>query len=248
MPYLNSRLSAAKMAHDLVNSEFIVLDTETTGLDKNDEIIEISIISHDGTVLLDTLIKPLKKIPQAAINIHGITNEDVKNAPRWRDIHNIFSELVLGKTVVIYNRNFDTRLIKQTCKKYALQAPSFQSKCAMLLYARYNGTINKYTGDYRWHKLTDATSHFGMTIQSSHRALEDARLTLYLMLCMAEAYPQKSITDNAIPSNMTPPIAEESSNISARKNKKNKMTLPQILAVIIVFLFFIFFLFQIRIK
>lgn len=56
-------------------SNYIILDTETTGLDNTAEIVEISVINDQGEVLLDTLIKPTKPIPGDATAIHGITNE-----------------------------------------------------------------------------------------------------------------------------------------------------------------------------
>ena len=64
-----------------------ILDTETTGLYDDAEIVEISIIDENGGVLLDTLVKPLKPIPAEATAIHGITNEMVATAPTWVAIH-----------------------------------------------------------------------------------------------------------------------------------------------------------------
>ena len=56
--------------------EFVVLDTETTGLNRyrRDEAVEISVIGSDGTVLFDSLIKP-KLIADwdEAARIHGIS-------------------------------------------------------------------------------------------------------------------------------------------------------------------------------
>ena len=41
--------------------DYVILDTETTGLGDSDVIIQISIIDLDGNVLMDSLIKPTKK-------------------------------------------------------------------------------------------------------------------------------------------------------------------------------------------
>ncbi|CAH0535465.1 hypothetical protein VST7929_03039 [Vibrio stylophorae] len=64
----------------------IYLDTETTGLDDNAEIIEISIISESGHVLLDTLVKPSQTVSAEATAIHGITDADLVGAPTWPEI------------------------------------------------------------------------------------------------------------------------------------------------------------------
>ena len=47
---------------DYYNSDFVVLDTETTGLDSRAEIVEISIIDKHGNTLFDSLIKPKNPI------------------------------------------------------------------------------------------------------------------------------------------------------------------------------------------
>lgn len=48
------------------NPSVVFLDTETTGLDGNAEIIDIALVDRDGAVLLDTLIRPTRPIPWGA--------------------------------------------------------------------------------------------------------------------------------------------------------------------------------------
>lgn len=59
----------------------MILDTETTGLDYDDKIVEIAVIDLDGNVLINTLVDPNKAIPKEATEIHGIANKMVENAP-----------------------------------------------------------------------------------------------------------------------------------------------------------------------
>lgn len=60
----------------LINSDnFVILDTETTGLDEHDEIVEVAVIDMSGKVLLNTLVNPIQPIPYEATQIHGITND-----------------------------------------------------------------------------------------------------------------------------------------------------------------------------
>ena len=91
-------------------NNFIVLDTETTGL-HNAEMCSIGILSSDGTTLLDTLVKPAKAIPPDATRIHGITNEDVTNAPTWPQLRDKVLELITGKDLVIYNASYDVGIL-----------------------------------------------------------------------------------------------------------------------------------------
>lgn len=99
----------------LVNStiqrtEFIFLDTETTGLnhDGTDEILEIAIVDEGGDVLLNTLVQPLSKTewPQAQA-VHGIRPQDVINAPTLESLLPKLAEIFTNKAVVCYNAPFD---------------------------------------------------------------------------------------------------------------------------------------------
>lgn len=83
----------------------IIIDTETTGLGSDAEIVEFTAICADsGKVIVNELVKPTCSIPADATAIHGITNEDVKDAP---DFHLVFSNYFLpllnGRPIIIYN-------------------------------------------------------------------------------------------------------------------------------------------------
>lgn len=60
----------------------MVFDTETTGLDGSDGIVEVSCVSGQGEVLLDTLVRPVAPIPADATAIHGITSDDLMKQMR----------------------------------------------------------------------------------------------------------------------------------------------------------------------
>lgn len=63
--------------------QFVILDTETTGLTLRNQIIEINVIDLTGKILLNSLVKPTINIPAEAASIHGITNEMVHDAPSY---------------------------------------------------------------------------------------------------------------------------------------------------------------------
>jgi DNA polymerase III epsilon subunit-like protein len=66
----------------------IFLDTETTGFSAaaGDAVVEIAIVDSAGRVLIDTLIDPQRSIPWQASNVHGITNEMVRNKPTLKQV------------------------------------------------------------------------------------------------------------------------------------------------------------------
>lgn len=179
-----SQKEAGKIALSYLDDDLVFLDTETTGLGYDDEIIEISIIDKHGNILLDDLIKPKKSIPLSASNIHHITNNDVINCPAWPDIYHQYRDAVKNKTVIIYNKKFDNRLLRQTCGKYGLATPRIKSVCLMELYSLYKSVVNN-TGGYKWFRLSDAISENEIiTAGGFHRALCDvvaSRKLLYFM-------------------------------------------------------------------
>lgn len=163
-----------------------ILDTETTGLDDSAEIVEISIIDENGCVLLDTLVKPLKPIPADLTAIHGITNEMVATAPTWAAIHSRVAEIVACKPLVIYNADYDLRLMAQTAELHGLTPIEADAGCAMLAYAEFYGEWNEARSSYRWQKLTNAAAQQGVVIDGqAHRALADVKMTLGVLKAMA---------------------------------------------------------------
>lgn len=163
-----------------------ILDTETTGLDDRAEIVEISIINESGCVLLDTLVKPFRPIPIEATAIHGITNDMVATAPSWAAIHNQVAEIVANKPLVIYNADYDLRLMAQTAAQYGRNPIEAETGCAMLAYAEFYGDWNEYKGSYRWQRLTNAAAQQGVVIDGqAHRALADVKMTLGVIKAMA---------------------------------------------------------------
>lgn len=144
--------------------KFVILDTETTGLAKKDEIIEISIINLDGEVLLDTFVKPLISISKASFNVHGISDEEVKSADTWDLVWPKVEKIVNNKKIIAYNAQFDIRMIIQSCKHSGIPEPRLRHLCMMDLVTEWKG--------YR-PKLESFASK-----EQDHRALSDCRIIL----------------------------------------------------------------------
>ncbi|ATD40328.1 3'-5' exonuclease [Aeromonas salmonicida] len=165
-----------------------ILDTETTGLDDKAEIVEISIIDQLGNVVFDSLVKPQQPIPAEATAIHGITNDMVATAPSWADIHDEVCQLISSKPLVIYNADYDMRLMAQTSAFYGLKPVTADAgvHCAMLAYAEFYGDWNDYKGSYRWQRLTNAAAQQEVVTDGlAHRALADVMMTLGVLQAMA---------------------------------------------------------------
>ena len=99
----------------------IVLDTETTGLDprQGHRLIEVGCIEIED--LLPTgrtfhrFINPERLIDPDAIRVHGITDEKVKDAPKFNDIVADLMEFIGDAPVIAHNANFDRGFIDHEC-------------------------------------------------------------------------------------------------------------------------------------
>jgi DNA polymerase-3 subunit epsilon len=182
----DAKKDAIRTAHEILNSGPVYLDTETTGLGNDAEIVDIAIIDSDGTELLNTLVRPTLIIPPGATEVHGITNEDISRAPTFADISpnlNSYS----NRLIVIYNRDYDLRVCHQSAKANKIDpwAPP-ETICAMELYAEFYGDWNDYHGAYRWQKQSDAARQLSIEIPADlHRAAADANLCRLIIEAMA---------------------------------------------------------------
>lgn len=181
---------AAATARRWLEQDALFLDTETTGLHAGAEIVEITLIDITGAPVLDTLVRPERPIPAALTRIHGIDNAMVAGAPRWPEIHERLLEVIEGRLVVIYNADFDLRMLAQVANQHALSWPGIMFRndgqtrlendtvahCAMREYARFWGEKQK---------LGNAAQQQGITVVGAHRALADCRMTLGVVRAMA---------------------------------------------------------------
>lgn len=180
----NPRTRSIAWAREIIDdSRTVFLDTETTGLGGDAEIVDIAIIDIHGHVLMDTLVRPTRSIPCGASNIHGILDHHVARAPQWSQVHVDVTALVAGRRVVVFNAQYDEKIIRQCCAQFRLMVPVCTWECAMRAYAAYVGERDRWDRGFRWHKLEKAAAAFGIP-PGGHRARADAeacRLVVHQM-------------------------------------------------------------------
>lgn len=95
----------------------IVLDTETTGLDPvtGDRIVEIGaveLVNHIPTGnVYHQYINPQRDMPQEAFNVHGLSEEFLRDYPIFSSIADEFLDFIADGTLVIHNAQFDMKFI-----------------------------------------------------------------------------------------------------------------------------------------
>jgi DNA polymerase III subunit epsilon len=177
------RVASQEWARSLLaGDDWLIIDTETTGLDGAAEIVQIGLLAPDGEVVLETLVRPTTRIPWQATAIHGITDDHCADAPSYGDLHLHVLALIGRRRLVCYNADYDRRLLRQTAALHGCRVPSERTlvwECAMRQYARYVGQWNASRGDYRFQRLPPIPG------QASHSAIADCRATLALLQRMA---------------------------------------------------------------
>lgn len=171
--------------HVCRDASAVFLDTETTGLGPTAEIVDIAVVRCDGAVLLDTLVRPTNPIPARVSRIHGIYDHHVRRAPTWEEVVAELCALLCDRRVIVYNAEFDSKMIGWCAERVRAELPPIRYECAMRQYAAYFGSINGRSGAYRWHKLEHAARHLGVS-PGGHRALGDAEACRQVVLGMAE--------------------------------------------------------------
>ena len=176
----------------LADDTTLILDTETTGLYGDPEVIEVGVVDVKGNVVFEALNLPQGSISMDATKLHGLTKVRIKKLGYrpWSDIQkDLVDHLKHATTVVSYNASFDEKMLKITSSMNGERFPSLPWYDAMKAYA----------GEAEYIKLKEAADWEGVNIETTHRTTPDARLLLSLMKKTVERIEMgKPTPDNLI--------------------------------------------------
>lgn len=156
---------------------YAVVDIETTGGSAlHEKITEIAIYLFDGEKITGeyvTLINPEKVIPPFITRLTGISDETVKDAPKFYEVARDIVEFTEGCIFVGHNVLFDYGFVKQEFRRlgYTYKRPVL---CTVKL-------SRKLMPGFRSYSLGNLCSTLGITIEDRHRAAGDARATVEVL-------------------------------------------------------------------
>jgi DNA polymerase-3 subunit epsilon len=186
LPLIFDRDSAIAWSQAVLGvPDVVFLDTETTGLDEDAEIVEVAVVDREGQVLVNSYVRPTRPIPMGATAIHGIFDHHVATAPQWCEVLPTIAAACHDRLVIIYNAEYDSRLIHQTCRFNRVDSFRATYRCAMQAYACYSAGVPT-RGRLRFFKLESAARAFSLNIPN-HRALGDALACLGVVRGMASS-------------------------------------------------------------
>lgn len=184
----SKKMIACRKAFELLLLNPVFLDTETTGLNDNDQVIEIGVIDSFGNKQFESRIKPTVGIEQRAFEVHGISDQDLLTAPTWLEIASELESVLSNRICIIFNSKFDSRLLNQTAKAFEDRFEWWKTvelHCAMKLAAQCFGSTNKYGSISLAAALDQANVVYS---GAAHNALVDAQATVDLFRAMAQYY------------------------------------------------------------
>jgi DNA polymerase-3 subunit epsilon len=171
------------------------IDLETTGINLGtDRIVEIAIVKimPDGTRQVKRkLINPEMVIPQQSIDVHGITNEMVKDAPTFKQAGNEIKQFLENCDLGGYNSNkFDIPLLVE---EFLRTGQDFKTDGRKLV------DVQKVFHMMEPRTLSAAYKFYcGKELENAHSAEVDATATWEVLDAQIEKYPQIGNTIESI--------------------------------------------------
>lgn len=172
----------------------IVLDTETTGMNKfglhyeGHRIIEIGAVEIIDRHLTDNkfhvYLKPNRVVDIEAFQIHGISNQFLKDKPTFSEIKNEFLMFIRNSELIIHNASFDLGFLNQELQMYNKNQKKIESYCTIidslkLARKKFPGQRNNLDA------LCERYSINNDKRRNLHSALIDARLLANVFLLMS---------------------------------------------------------------
>ena len=173
---------------------YAILDIETTGGKYNEEgITEIAIYKFDGHQIVDqffSLVNPEKNIQPFVINLTGINNQMLRNAPKFHEVAKRIIEITDDCTIVAHNAQFDNRILSTEFDRLGYPFEK-NMLCTVEL-------SKKLIPDLPSYSLGKLVRSLGIPITDRHRAQGDAKATVELFKLLLEKDIEKVIISDTI--------------------------------------------------
>lgn len=173
--------------HDI---DVALLDVETTGRDASvDRVVEVGIVvgrNAEVVARYNWLIHPGIPIPAEVTAVHGITDEMVKDKPRFEEVAGEIAAALRGCVPSAYNALFDKAFMMgemARAKHDVTGIPAFQRETEWLdplVWAR------DIQSDQKSRALGDVAERLGVKLEQAHRASDDAEAALRVLYALGK--------------------------------------------------------------
>ena len=176
---------------------YAILDIETTGGKYNEEgITEIAIYRFDGHEIVDqfsSLVNPERSIQPFVVNLTGINNQMLRNAPKFYEVAKRIIEITEDCILVAHNAKFDNRILTTEFDRLGYKYEK-NTLCTVELSKRLIPNLPSYS-------LGKLVKSLGIPLTDRHRAQGDARATVSLFKMLLNKDTSKNIIQAAVRKN-----------------------------------------------
>ena len=173
---------------------YAIVDIETTGGKYNEEgITEIAIYKYDGHQIVDqfiSLVNPERDIQPFVVNLTGINNNMLRNAPKFYEVAKRIVEITEDCILVAHNAQFDYRILVTEFKRLGFEFLR-QTLCTVEL----SKSLIPNQPSYSLGKLVRS---LGIPVTDRHRASGDAIATVKLFKMLIDKDSDKKIIQESI--------------------------------------------------
>ncbi|MBK3640478.1 3'-5' exonuclease [Streptomyces sp. MBT33] len=175
-------------------------DTETTGVDvETDRIVSAAVVVQDAPGsrprVTRWLVNPGVPVPEAATQVHGLTDEHLQRNGRWPapvmyEIAEVLAEQAsMNRPLVVMNAPFDLTLLDRELRRHRASSLDrwLQASALRVLDPR---VLDKHLDRYRKGRrtLTDLCAHYEVTLEGAHDAAADALAALDVVRALGRRF------------------------------------------------------------
>ncbi|BAC13013.1 hypothetical conserved protein [Oceanobacillus iheyensis HTE831] len=156
--------------------KFAAIDFETAN-EKRNSACSVGVVIMNDTEIIDefyTLINPLASFRSGNVFIHGITEEQVQEAPTFAELWPTLSAYLEDTILIAHNASFDMSVLRQSLNKYDIPCPNYTSLCTVKISRLIWPQLEN-------HKLHTVANHHGIAL-NHHHAMDDARASAKIFL------------------------------------------------------------------
>jgi DNA polymerase III subunit epsilon len=177
---------------DWRNAELVALDFETTGLDLDrDEVISFGLIPVLGGRIdlsgqLYQEVAPGVEPSRSSIPIHHLRAQDLATAPAMQDVADAFQTALSGRFILAWAAEVEIAFLRKVFGggRRAWRRRTIDVRTLIMAVERPSSDAGRWPGYYA---LSAAATRFGVPVEQTHHALDDAFMTAELFLVAANA-------------------------------------------------------------